>query len=159
MIAKKPDIIDFTALKNALQSVIHDIQKYLNNINPEIIRLEKLTYRTFKEENDLVWLKIEQNKLNNQLQAKQNLLNEYSFICDNYQLSIEADYKDYTENFKKVRTQAFVCLASDKVPFHLRNHLKQVVKQSISGFSTDQKVAYYLALKKEVEVCKKYLDS
>jgi hypothetical protein len=159
MIATKPQLINFTKLTNDCKTVIGNFKMIIELTKKDIDSLKAKQNLNDKERKELSMLLIDQVHISNELEAKQLLYNEYILRCNELEQIEKEEKADYITCKAIILKQAYQYRDNQKILPELRNHLKEVLKQPQKHFNLDQKIAFHLALKKEVELCKNYLHS
>jgi len=157
MIVKKPRNIDFFALKVSMEKQIEALKKTKDNMLTEKTRLENIKKALKIEESDqLNWISLDLEKINADIKIKEEVLQEY-LERTMMQVAIDKrDKQDWKQNNFSVIKAAKLIKNSLFVSKELKTHLKQVLSVNTSGFNEEQKIAWFLALKKEVEICHNY---
>lgn len=153
MIAQKPKPINFQKLKTDLQNCIGNLENLSDLLKQDIERLENKAELSNDEKKELCFYKDELFTVNNRLDANRLLVNEYELRCNEEEEREKAEKKDYITCSFQILKKAHDLKENKRVPIELRNHLKQVLSQQTGSFNLDQKIAFHLALKKEVELC------
>lgn len=140
---RSPKDIDFQKLTTRLQSQIDALKLYVKRLQEE------------DEQNPET--KIAIPELLNEIDVKEDLLKEYKTFVKQGNKQYEKEIADYKENFKTILKQAKSFKRDYSIPKQLRDHLKEVLMTNFKALKgLNEKVTYFLALKKEVKMCVNY---
>ena len=156
MIVKKPRNVDFNAIIISMQKQVDAIKLLHNKALENKLRLEKIENRNSKNERALSYATLDLEMFAADLKIKTAVYEEFMERTA-MQLTIDKREKDdYQANNKMINIAANKLVNDFGVSEALRKHLGEVLKVNSSNFTEDQHIAWYLALKKEVELCKNY---
>jgi hypothetical protein len=154
---RTPPKVDLQKNCTDISVIIDNLKLALTGTQERIKEIEgnklKLIILGRSERTELAELKILAIELKKDIETKENLFEEYMHRCIELQEQETLEYKDYLKNGKTIKKQANNYKKDYSLPTEVRNHLKIVLKQDTTNFNTQQKVDYYLALKKEVLMC------
>jgi hypothetical protein len=159
ILSKKPPLIDFAKLSSDCQNIIIGVEKLIDLTKSDIFMLENKIDLSIDEKKKLEILRIDAIYLASELEAKQQLYNEYLFRCEEQAEREIAELGDYTKNSYKVKMMANGFRNDGRLPVELRDHLKLVLNADNPKFDQRQKISFHLALKKEVELCNNYIGN
>lgn len=122
----------------------------------DIEKKSKLTDNESRQE--VAYLNIELLSHKTNLETKKKALAEYDRICSNEEKIKEMEQKDFHANWPDVFMKALQFKDDTSLPLELLNHLREVLSLKTDHFDLEQKVAYFLALKKEVQMCQNWKE-
>jgi len=156
MIVKKPRNIDFLATKVSLEKQIEalmNLQKGLLNEELELKAISKLNKQQLIQ---LSYVQLDLETITADIKIKQEVFQEY---LERTMMQAQIDKmnaEDYKRNNQAVINAAKMLKSDFSVSKELKNHLKEVLSVDTTKFNTEQKISFFLALKKEVEICRTY---
>ncbi len=156
MIVKKPRIINFSALKQSIKNEINALSVLREKTIENKTRLEKIENKSNKHQKELSFAILDLETIEQDLKIKKEVHQEYMERVAMQYLIDCRDKQDYIDNNESVLRAASIFKNDFSLPSELKNHLKEVLSVNTSTFDEEQKVAFYLALKKEVEICNNY---
>ena len=156
MIVKKPRNINFLAVKISLEKQIKALQNLQQNMYKEKETLQSLKKRDISQDNQLNYIALDIEAINSEIKIKPEVYQEYlERVVMQAQID-QMNVEDYKKNNKEVLKIAHKLKSDMFISKELKDHLKEVLSVDTSNFTGEQKVQFYLALKKEVEVCRTY---
>lgn len=156
---KAPPPINFKKLTQDIEKQIEALTNLIKSLEEDkqtLIEKDKLT-KDEKQYYDFLVAEIIDKK--QALEAKQNVYNEYLLRVKEVNIAQKAEKEDYNKNFKKVYRQALNLKKDIIIAPELRQHLGKVLKNYNKNFDQEQKILFYLALKKEVNLCLNFRQS
>jgi hypothetical protein len=158
MIAQKPEHIDFAKLKQQAQTQLSNLKKLIELMQVDIARLEKVPVRPNIQDQELAYLKLEIENHRNNLEIKTKAIEEYNQRCIEMEAIRTMELNDFQANWPQVFAKALQFKTDKELPRELTSHLDEVLSLNTDKFNLDQKIDYYLALKKEVQMCQNWKD-
>lgn len=163
MLTQKPKQVDFDKLSKIMDGQAKNMMSVILNLEKDIKILEDKEEKPGltdeeKEMLELFRYDLAENKI--AYEVKANAYQRYLVRVEEQKIRQQQELKDFVENAKKVFEKATIYSRNYRLPQNLRDHLNEILKQNImfvNNIPLPARVDYYLALKKEVEICSNYL--
>ena len=156
---KRPQRVDFKHNYEKMQKhlqVLNDLLIETRKRNEELEKVINKDYVEIKEQKkNIIFI----SEMKDDIKVKAELLEQYKMRHLTYLEQKKAEFTEYKKYYVKTRQVALDFIKNIRLPKNIRTNLRSILNTEIKMYNEDEKIAYFLVLKKEVEMCRNYIKN
>lgn len=161
MITQKPKEVNFDALSKIMDEYSKGMMKIIIQLEKDIKELQGKENLTSDEIKELEYAKLDLSEMKIAYDTKSIAFQRYLVRVYETDMRKNAELEDFLKNHKAIAQKAISYSKHFRLPNNMKNHLKEILQQNIifaNNVPLQARVDYYLALKREIEICENFLS-